>query len=534
MQRPPKSVRSPRRPGPPLPFATIVAVLAVIVLLAVGARALFGGDDDPGPGLRRALGEGSTEPAVSPTPDGDRGQGSDDENVDAAGVRTAPPIGTEVTGLTTFRGNATRTYYGEGPLPSRPRVLWRYPPSGGLCSQSTNLGETTTWCGTGWTGQPNVLVNRKGDTEVRIGAYDSAYHFIDGKTGEAVKPAFQTGDLAKGSATSDPDGYPLYYAGSRDDEFRILSTQKRKVEELWSINAETSVPGGGLWNDDWDAAALVIDDYLLEGGENSYFYVIKLNRGYAPNGDVTVDPRVVTAFPGYDDELLSSIPDDDVSIETSPSFHDGVVYFANSGGLVQGWDISKILRGESDTARRVFRFWTGDDTDGSIAIDDEGMLYVASELQRFNATAARNGQLMKLDPSKRKPLVWSVPVTEQGSDGLGGIWATPAIYGDMVYVTTNYGELLGVDKASGKVRWRIKLPAPLWSSPVPIDGVLLQGDCLGRLHAYDIASNPRREPKELWDVKLSGCIESTPAVWDGMIYVGTRSGGIYGIGDKRS
>ena len=120
-----------------------------------------------------------------------------------------------------------------------------------------------------------------------FGAYDSAYHFIDGKTGEASKPAFQTGDLAKGSATSDPDGYPLYYAGSRDNQFRILSTQGRKVKELWSIDADTSVPGGGLWNDDWDGAALVIDDYLLEGGENSYFYVIKLNRGYAPNGDVT-------------------------------------------------------------------------------------------------------------------------------------------------------------------------------------------------------------------------------------------------------
>ncbi|MEX0989188.1 MAG: PQQ-binding-like beta-propeller repeat protein [Actinomycetota bacterium] len=531
MQQPPTQVR--KRTRRPPPFGTVVVVLAVIALLVIGVRAVLGGDDPgDGPQLAEALADPSAS-ATTPPSDEQTPRSEPDPNVDAAGVRTPGPINTEVEGITTFRGNASRTYYGEGPLPTRPRVLWRYPTAGGLCSQSSNLGETTTWCGTGWTGQPNVLVDRKGNVEVRIGAYDGNYHFIDGKNGKALKQPFRTGDLAKGSATSDPDGFPLYYAGSRDNNFRVISTQGGKATELWSVNADTSVPSGGLWNDDWDGAALVIDDYLLAGSENSWFYVVKLNRDYDSDGKVTVDPRIVTTFPGYDDELLAQLGDDDVSIETSPSFHDGVVYFSNSGGLVQGWDISKILAGRSDDARRVFRFWTGDDTDASIAIDEEGMLYVASELQRFNATAARNGQLMKLDPNKRTPLVWSVPVTEQGGDGLGGIWATPAIYDGMVYVSTNYGELLGVDQASGKVRWRIKLPGPTWSSPVPIDGVLLQGDCEGVLHAYDISKNPRKQPKELWDVRLGGCIEATPAVWDGKIYVGTRAGGIYGIGDKR-
>ncbi len=109
------------------------------------------------------------------------------------------------------------------------------------------------------------------------------------------------------------------------------------------------------------------------------------------------------------------LPDGDVSIENSVAFRDGVVYFSNSGGLVQGWDISKILRGRSDEAERVFRFWTGDDTDASVVIDEDGLLYVASELQRFNARAAEVGQLMKLDPSEPKdPLVWSFAITERG------------------------------------------------------------------------------------------------------------------------
>jgi hypothetical protein len=66
-------------------------------------------------------------------------------------------------------------------------------------------------------------------------------------------------------------------------------------------------------------------------------------------------------------------------------------------------------------------------------------------------------------------------------------------------------------------------------SPVPIDNNLLIGDCTGLLHDYDI-SNPTSPPPELWNIQLDGCEESTPAVWHGMIYVGTRGGQIYGIG----
>ena len=215
------------------------------------------------------------------------------------------------------------------------------------------------------------------------------YHFLDGRTGEPIAtPYCDTGDLAKGSATSDPDGFPLYYAGSRDDLLpgdRDGPSASRRC--CWTIDADTTVPRP-LWNNDWDGAALVVGDYLLEGGENGWFYVVQLNRGYDDEGLVTVDPEIVATIPGFDDELLGDLGDEEVSIENSVAFRDGVAYFANSGGLVQGWDISDLLGGGTAYSR-VFRFWTGDDTDASIVIDDEGFLYVASEYQRFNERAQR-------------------------------------------------------------------------------------------------------------------------------------------------
>ncbi len=507
-----------------VPFAVPALALVVLVAgvlgwrLAEGSRRHEEARPAPAPPSRPSPGPGAS-PEVSPPPS-------------PAVAGTPGPVNRSFPGLTTFRGNATRTYYGEGPVPTDPRVVWRYPPSGAMCMPSSAGGETRVWCGTGWTGQPNVIEHEDGTLEVRFGAYDGRYHFLDGRTGRPRRPDLPTGDLAKGSATSDPDGYPLYYGGSRDNRLRVIALDRPAPTVLWSLDATTSVPNP-VWNNDWDGAPLVVGDYLLEGGENSWFYVVRLNRGYDRRGRVTVDPEVVAAVPGFDDELLAAIGDHDVSIEGSVAFHAGVAYFANSGGLVQGWDVSRVLAG-GRRVRRVFRFWAGDDVDASVVVDEEGYLYVAAELQRFTARSAEVGQLMKLDPRRpRDPLVWSLPVAERGPDGLGGIWATPALYGDMLYVATHHGDLLGVNRHTGRVRWRIHLPGPTWSSPVPVDGVLLQGDCAGVLHAYDL-SRPDRRPPELWALALGGCIESTPAVWRGWIFVGTRAGAVYGIADRRA
>jgi outer membrane protein assembly factor BamB len=444
-------------------------------------------------------------------------------------IETPEPINTAFPGLTTFRGNATRSYYGEGPVPKHPVVLWEYPESGALCGQSSVGGVPKTWCGTGWTGQPNVIQHTHGGIEVRVGAFDYDYHFLRGRTGLPARPDLDTGDLAKGSATSDPDGYPLYYAGSRDNLLRVVALDRSSPTVLWELNSETSV-SNPVWNNDWDGAPLIVGDYLLEGGENSWFYVVRLHRHYDAEHLVQVDPKVVMAVPGWDDQLLADLPDQDISIESSVAFHKGVAYFGNSGGLVQGWDISDVLHGGTDY-RRVFRFWTGDDTDASVVIDDEGYLYVGSEYQRFNERSREVGQIMKLDPRKpHDPLVWSIPAPAIGFEGAGGTWSTPAIYGDYVFEAIADGHLLGIDRDTGKILWQVQLTKPVVSSPVPIDDVLIQGDCGGVLRGLDI-SKPRRPPPELWRVQLPGCIESTPAVWRGMIYVGTRAGKIYGIGE---
>jgi outer membrane protein assembly factor BamB len=298
---------------------------------------------------------------------------------------------------------------------------------------------------------------------------------------------------------------------------------------LWDIDADTTVPLP-LRNNDWDGAALIVGDYLLEGGENGWLYVVHLNRGYDEQGLVTVDPEIVATIAGFDDELLGNLGDREVSIENSVAFRKGIVYFANSGGLVQGWDISDLLAGGTSYSQ-VFRFWVGDDVDASIVLDSKGFLYVAAEYQRFNERSQEIGQLMKLDPKQPDdPLVWSIDAREIGFEGAGGSWSTPALYGPTVVFSTAAGRVLLVDRGSGEIRHELSVGAPSIASPVVVDGVLILGDCLGDLYAWDMA-DPGVEPPLLWKMDLKGCIESTPAVWHGWLYLGTREGYLFGIAD---
>ena len=95
---------------------------------------------------------------------------------------------------------------------------------------------------------------------------------------------------------------------------------------------------------------------------------------------------------------------------------------------------------------------------------------------------------------------------------------------------TKPGVVYGLDRATGAERWQLRVAGPVLSSPTVVDGVLLQGDGGGTLHAYDLAAGTP-SPVERWSVRLDGNIESTPAVWAGRIYVGTRAGYMVALGD---
>ncbi len=442
-----------------------------------------------------------------------------------AGLVPATTVGEpwgNVTGITMFRGNPTRTFYGTGPLPDGLTELWRFPEEP-MCGTSPLGGEPVVWCGTGWTGQPVVWERPDGITEVIFGAYDKNVHFVDAETGERTRSDFFVGDIIKGSVVLDPDGFPLLYVGSRDSRYRVIALDRDEPTEIWGLEASSVA---GMWNNDWDSSAAIVDDMLLIGGENSWWFAVKLGRERDETGLVTVQPEILYATPMWTDDLLREVGRQQ-SVESSTAVYGDTAYIANSAGRVVGIDLSAT----SDEDRIVFDFWMGDDVDATIVIDDEGMLYVSSEVDLATSRGADVGQLVKLDPSATNPLVWSVDVPPvSGVDG--GIWATPALGNSVLYAATNTGELLAVATDDGSVRWRDNIGFHAWSSPAIIENTLLVSiDCEvdPGFRAYDL-SNPTR-PELRWESRVTGgCIESTPAVWNGRVYVGSRDGFFYALG----
>ncbi len=430
----------------------------------------------------------------------------------------------EVEGLTMFRGNPTRTWYGTGPIPAELEVQWTFPDEP-MCGNSPVFGEDKVWCGTGWTGQPVVWERPDGVTEVIVGAYDKAIHFLDAETGERTRDDFDMGDIIKGSVSLDPDGWPLLYAGSRDEDWRIIALDRDEPEELWSLSAD-AVPG--MWNDDWDSNPVVVDGVVYVGGENSWWFAIELGRELDDDGLVTVDPDIVFDMPAFTDELVAEVGRQQ-SVENSTAVFEDRAYFANSAGRVVGVDIADLPDGDAEV---VLDFWMGDDVDASIVADPEGDIYVSAEVDLATDRGEEVGQLVKLDPDQPDdPLVWSLDIPPAGGFE-GGIWATPAWRDGLLYVPTQPGELLVVDADTGEVVWSDDVGGWAQSSPVLAgDRLLVAVDCFETpaLRVYDL-TDPR-DPERLGESQVTaGCIESTPAAWKGQVFVGSRDGYLYGLG----
>ncbi len=445
------------------------------------------------------------------------------------------PWGSAVEGLLTFRGNPTNTYYGTGPIPITPEIHWKYPEVP-MCSASTDLGVTSTWCGNGWTGQPVIWERPDGITELIFGAYDGRLHFVDADSGKQTRSPIATGDIVKGTPTIDPDGYPIVYFGSRDNFLRAVALDRTEPVVIWEVEAKVSE---GRWNDDWDASPRIVNDIMFEGAENGLFHIFKLNRDYDDLGLVTLDPHLLIKMETYNEQLLRDIGSGywgvnnialAVSVENTAAIFEGRVYFANSGGRVLGLDITNVESGEAPI---VFDYWVGDDVDASIVIDGEGMLYVSVEYERYLDRAKELGQLIKLNPylEGEDAYLWGVN-SQTEPEIKGGFWSTPALGNEVLYTVSNKGFLSFVDLETGDEEVFRDIGVGSWSSPAIVDGHLIVASNDGLLRDFFIGGD-ERNPELQWTIEVgAGHLESTPAVWKGMIYIGSRDGFMYAIGEK--
>ncbi|MEA2042778.1 MAG: hypothetical protein U9N85_09535, partial [Bacteroidota bacterium] len=414
-------------------------------------------------------------------------------------------------------------------------------------------GKILTWSGAGWTGQPLIFLE---DTVVYIlqGTYSHRVLKIRADNLN-IEWAYDFGDMLKGTGTvwynakaDSGNKFVLIQGGRLGFKNRLSS---KVVPSLRAINYKT---GKNLWklnskrtkcySRDVDASALIHNDTAYIGLENGIFTVFDPNPSSADTLLGLLQPKVFEEHMLYEeqDRLLHR---GNLVTESSPSILGNRIYVSSGSGHLYGYNLK--------TRTIDFDFKTGSDMDGSPVVTDDSCLIVSLEKEYIPGKAG----VFKIDPSKPADscVVWYYALPNRhfahwqggviGSatindsyrrkrDEIPNLAAFSTIDGHLYVVKTK--ELSG-DSVLGPQNLR-KYPSPQLvykykisesiSTPVFVQNKIVAASYDGvRLFEFDSDLNFK-----LLDHFPAGSVEATPAVYNGKVYIASKNGLLYVLGDK--
>lgn len=431
-------------------------------------------------------------------------------------------------GILTFRGGPKSDTPFAGKIdavPSKITTAWRF-----------TTGSDKIWRGgTGWTGQPLVVTwpdaqarklkesgavnsNFTG-TEIIVGSLDGHVYFLNPDNGKPTRRDIDTGNPIKGTVSLDPilNGYLYVGQGIPNQEpFGAYTIDLFRNEIISRFGRDPKAYRG--W-DAYDSSAIRVGQFVFRPGENGTLY---------------------KWLPGSDGMKLHSTlrytSGKASGIESSLAVWLNYGYFGDNSG--------NIICVNLDTMKPVWHYDNHDDTDASPIIAEENgkvYLYTGCEIDKQKEGA---GYLVKLD-ALTGAKVWENTYPGRSYESPdekhfnGGYYATPLlgkgdcggiIFANVVSNRPNLaGDIMAVDRQSGKTLWKTALKTYAWSSPVALMGphnemYIVTGDTAGRIYVI------KGKTGEILLCELTGAnFESSPIIIGNSIYVGSRGDSIYKI-----
>jgi outer membrane protein assembly factor BamB len=289
----------------------------------------------------------------------------------------------------------------------------------------------------------------------------------------------------------------------------------------------------------FDSAPLVDanTDTLIWPGENGLLYTMDLNTDYDKEaGTISVDPSNVVIARYRTSRSSSSTYW--YGYEPSASIVDHYLYISENGGMFFCIDLN--------TMELVWAQDTKDDSNSTPAFemmeDGTGYVYTAPSLHwTKNSNNQGTISIYKLNALTGE-IVWEVPYhVHTIPDVSGGVQSSPllgkpgtALDGMILYTisrtrSTYSGTLVALDTETGEEVWRWEMKNYAWSSPATFyddegNAFVVVCDSGGYATVLDGATG-----EVLYQMGLGGLVEASPAIYENMLVVGTRTGKIRGV-----
>ena len=212
----------------------------------------------------------------------------------------------------------------------------------------------------------------------------------------------------------------------------------------------------------------------------------------------------------------------DGDVISSPAVANGTVYVGSGDGHLYALELA--------TGDRRWRHDAGSPISSSPAVGG-GLVYATARDGIFAVDAATGARRWRLTTRPDLPLPWG---HESGDHFL----SSPAYVNGTVVVGAGDGGVYALDAMTGKQKWRAQTDGRVRASPAVANGRVYAASYDGRVYCYDLTSGALRWRYDTEGVGLQSgsygfdrrSIQSSPAVANGVVYVGARDGFLYAIG----
>lgn len=479
------------------------------------------------------------------------------------------PIGYQkVQGVLTFRGNNFRNSPSFGFVSMKEKKMeqiWERQ-VGGLRSSRWDF----SWSGTGWTGQPvivkwpdniknmmNINAEKKAKAnlvEVIYATMDGNIYFYDLDDGKSTRAPINIKAPIKGSPAVDPRGYPILYVGQGDfgPPKSGMTQIGMRVFNLIDQSLLEFIDGSDpmAFRKDWGAcdSSPIIDgatDTLIWPSENGVIYTAKLNTVFNESA------KTVTISPEYANLRYKTPKTNLLGTESSASFYGKSMFFSDNSGALSCLDLN--------TMKFKWMKTLDDDTDVTpvLSQEEKGIyLYTGTEVdyqKKITGNYLGDAYVYKIDARTGKTIwrnaykCWTKnDQNNVGNDVNGGVMGTPIVGKNKIANMVVYSfcmtngiysgnTLAAFDKDSGELLWDYKSTNYGWSSPVDVydengNAYIIFPDSQSNVHILDGSTG-----KMLFVGKITmkgdigGNVESSAAVYNDTLVIGTRRGVIVGI-----